>query len=223
MATENGRGGWDLTDADVSEIAAASGFEVEKTNPVVPPPVTRTTRQTFRAPHGQLRNPLGQLICGYVGRDPSDTHITEICMALDPCEVHGPQDPSVLQLAAGRVVPVMRVRPPLPGTKTVEPADLHEQLRDDSGAWSVRSRLEASLGRRALATRLADALPPLLGAELADRLDTVVTQALSEQQASITQELSDRYHEARARLDADAAVKLKEVHDERYRGHSRLS
>lgn len=30
MATPNGRGGWDLTDADVDAIAAASGFEVER-------------------------------------------------------------------------------------------------------------------------------------------------------------------------------------------------
>lgn len=30
MATPNGRGGWDLTDADVTAIAAASGFDVER-------------------------------------------------------------------------------------------------------------------------------------------------------------------------------------------------
>lgn len=112
---------------------------------------------------------------------------------------------------------------PIPKYDPDSPVDLHDQLHADDQPWSVRSRLQASLGRRALGTRVADALPPLLGAELADRLDTLITQALTEQQAAITQEISDRYHEARARLDADAEKKLQEVHDERYRGHSRLS
>lgn len=151
-------------------------------------PVQGSKGQPFRAPAGQLRNPLGELLCGYYARN-------ELCLALDPCPDH-PSQPAL---------------------------DLHPLLKDDEQAWSVRSRLTTSLGRPALATRLADALPALLGAELADRLDTLITQALTEQQAQITQELSDRYHEARARLDADAAIKLKEVHDERYRGHSRFS
>ena len=111
---------------------------------------------------------------------------------------------------------------PIPKYDPDSPVDLHDQLHADDQPWSVKSRLAASLGRRALATRLADALPPLLGAELADRLDTLVRQALTEQEAAITQQLSDGYYAARARLDADAAQKLKEVHDERYRGHSRL-
>lgn len=104
-----------------------------------------------------------------------------------------------------------------------QPVDLRPLLTDDTQAWSVRSRLTKSLGRPALATRLADALPPLLGAELADRLDTLITQALTEQQAQITQELSDSYYAARARLDADAAAKLKELRNERHRGVSRFS
>lgn len=101
--------------------------------------------------------------------------------------------------------------------------DFRDMLRDDDQPWSPRSRLTVSLGRPALATRLADALPPALAAELADRLDTLVTQAVTEREAHLTQEISDRYHEARARIEADAAEKLREVHDERYRGHSRLS
>ena len=112
---------------------------------------------------------------------------------------------------------------PIPKYDPGSPVDLHDQLHADDQPWSVKTRLANTLGRRALATRLADALPPLLGAELADRLDTLLTQALSEQEAAITQQLSDRYHEARAALDADAAAKLKEVHDERYRKPSRLN
>jgi hypothetical protein len=179
--------------------------------------------QPFRAPAGQLRNPLGELLCGYTGQDPdAGPGHKAICLHLDPCEEHGAQDP--VPLSAG--VPVVTLPPTSGDSIDVPPVpalDLHDQLKDDDHDWSVRTRLTASLGRPALATRLADALPPLLGAELADRLDHLITQALSEQQARITQELSDRYHEARARLDADAQAKLKEVHDERYRGHSRLS
>lgn len=112
---------------------------------------------------------------------------------------------------------------PIPHYDPGSPVDLHDQLHADDQPWSVKSRLATSLGRRALATRLADALPPLLGAELADRLDTLITQAVTETEARITQDLSDEYHAARARLDADAAKKLKEVHDERYKRPSRLS
>ena len=137
----------------------------------------------------------------------------EAAIAADP-----PPEFAELQKRVGDVAALK----PIPKYDPDSPVDLHDQLHADDQPWSVRSRLAASLGRRALATRLADALPPLLGAELADRLDTLVRQALTEQEAAITQQLSDGYYAARARLDADAAQKLKEVHDERYRGHSRL-
>lgn len=178
--------------------------------------------QPFRAPAGQLRNPRGELLCAYVGGDPeSDDGHRALCLQLDPCPVHGGQD---LSLAVGSLPVVLPGTPDRPVSVVRVPAlDLHQQLKDDDQPWSVRRRLTVILGRPALATRLADQLTPALGAELADRLDTIVTQALTEQQAAITQELSDRYHEARARLDANAEAKLKEVHDERYRGHSRLS
>lgn len=117
---------------------------------------------------------------------------------------------------------------PIPKYDPDSPLDLHDQLHaDDDHAWHPKARLAAVLGRRALATRLVDALhrgtgSNLLAAELADRLDTLVTQALTEQQAAITQQLSDEYHQARERLADDAARKLKELHDERYRRPSRL-
>lgn len=119
-------------------------------------------------------------------------------------------------------------REPIPVVDPDSPLDLHDQLHaDDDHAWHPKTRLAAVLGRRALATRLVDALhrgtgSNLLAAELADRLDTLVTQALTEQQAAITQQLSDEYHQARVRLAEDAARKLKELHDERYRRPSRL-
>lgn len=184
--------------------------------------------QPFRSPYGGLRNALGDLLCGYVGRDAANgPFITSVCMQLDPCPDHGAQDPDHVGPTRATIVTPADMADPrhlLGQLPEAAPAlDLHQQLKDDDQPWSVRRRLTVILGRPALATRLADALAPALGAELADRLDTIVTQALTEQQAAITQELSDRYHEARARLDADAAAKLKEVHDERYRNPSRLS
>ena len=106
---------------------------------------------------------------------------------------------------------------PIPKYDPDAPADLHDQLRRDEGPWSVRSRLAESLGRRALATRLADALPPLLGAELADRLDTLITQAITEHDAEVTAQLADHYATARARLDEETAHKLEELRRERFR------
>lgn len=101
--------------------------------------------------------------------------------------------------------------------------DYRPLLVDDAHDWSVRKRLEATLGRPALATRLADALDPHLGAELADRLDTLVTQARSEAVVELENLISEGMTQARERLSAEAAKQLREVHDERYRGHSRLS
>lgn len=176
----------------------------------------------------------GRILCGW----PYGNSMT--CMNTAPCVVHRERD-----LSPAADIPASNPAPGLPDAlgnrlspatlaaykvddsgqvKATElaPLDLHDSLKDDTQAWSVRSRLTKSLGRPALATRLADALPPLLGAELADRLDTLITQALTEQQAQITQELSDSYYAARARLDADAAQKLKELRNERHRTPSRL-
>lgn len=178
----------------------------------------------------------GRLLCGY----PLGDDVT--CRNSAPCVVHRDRDLSAAadipasDPARGLVAAIKRTRrvpldppsasltPPTEAvTEEIPVVDLHGALKDDTQPWSVRSRLTTSLGRPSLATRLADALPPILGAELADRLDTLITQALTEQEAQITQELSDRYHEARARIDADAAKKLQEVHDERFRGHSRFN
>ena len=163
-----------------------------------------------------------------------------ICPNTAPCPVHRGKPypnadpaPGLHEIISGATLPEfaeLRERygdpanlAPIPHYDPDAPADLHDQLHADDQPWSVRSRLAHSLGRRALATRLADALPPLLGAELADRLDTLITQALTEQEAAITQQLSDEYHAARERIDADARAKLREVHDERYKRPSRLS
>lgn len=192
-------------------------------------------RQGFPYDQGQQPMPTGRLLCGYPLEDVADG---TLCRNTAPCVVHRDRDlspadgiaasnpvPGLYEKVTGKTLPAfaaMVTRAVSTRHDPDAPADLHDALDDDSPAWSVRSRLTAVLGRPALATRLADALPPLLGAELADRLDTLITQAVSESEAQITQQLSDQYHAARARLDADAEKKLREVHYERYRGSSRL-
>lgn len=175
----------------------------------------------------------GRLLCGY----PLGDGVT--CRNSAPCVVHRDRDLSpAADIPASNPAPGLaelveqpvKMGPPGPISREqfeqnqeLPALDLHHALKDDTQPWSVRSRLTKSLGRPSLATRLADALPPVLGAELADRLDTLITQAVTEREAQITQELSDTYHQARARLDADAAQKLRELRNERHRGHTRLN
>ena len=178
--------------------------------------------------------PRGRILCGYPVLPAAHPHGPILCSNTAPCPIHRNQrvdlerDAEEAQLNQAAAIEAEQHKAaadlaPIPRYDPASPLDLHEQLHPvDEAPWSVRARLAKALGRRALATRLADALPPLLGAELADRLDTIVTQALTEQQAQITQQLSDEYHTARARLEADAAQKLRELHDERYRSPSRL-
>lgn len=188
-----------------------------------------------------VRPPNQRVLCGF------DYGKGVTCRNTAPCPIHRDRKATALEEAAAGVpdpapglyealtdkplptwAEMQAKHGPIPKYDPDSPLDLHAQLYDDDQAWSPKTRIAKSLGRRALATRLVDALHTatgshLLAAELADRLDTLITQAVSETEAKITQELSDGYHAARARLDSDAAKKLREVHDERYKRGSRLS
>lgn len=160
----------------------------------------------------------GRLLCGY----PLGDDVT--CRNTAPCVVHRDRD-----LSPAADIPASNPAPGLFEQMTGKPlppfeTDYRALLVDDEHDWSVRHRLTATLGRPALATRLADALPPALGAELADRLDTLVTQARSEAVVELENLISEGMTAARDRLSAEAAKQLREVHDERFRGPgSRLS
>lgn len=161
----------------------------------------------------------GRILCGF----PMGDDVT--CRNTAPCPVHRDRDLSpAADIPASNPAPGLyeqisgKPLPPYP-----QAVDYRPLLVDDEHDWSVRHRLSASLGRPALATRLADALSPQLGAELADRLDTLVTQARSEAVVELENLISEGMTQARERLSAEAAKQLREVHDERYRGHSRLS
>lgn len=186
----------------------------------------------------------GRILCGY----PMGDSVT--CRNTAPCPVHRDRDlaaaadipasnpaPGLFQQVTGQPLPQyprgacscnalvggvpVKVNPECPqhGQRT----DYRELLVDDAHDWSVRHRLEATLGRMALATRLADALTPQIGAELADRLDTIVTQARTEAVVALENQISEGITAARERLTLEAEEKRREVHDERYRGNSRLS
>lgn len=189
----------------------------------------------------------GRVLCGYPYKTADDPEGPVLCKNTAPCPLHRnyrvgeleateaalneatPEPaPSLYQSIAGGDLPSfgeLRERygdpadlHPIPKYDPDSPVDLHKQLHPvDDQPWSVRARLAESLGRRALATRLADALPPLLGAELADRLDTLITQAITEHDAAVTQQMADHYFEARARLDAEAEAKLQELRRERFK------
>lgn len=90
-------------------------------------------------------------------------------------------------------------------------------------SWHVETRLRETLGRPDLAKNLAALLPGTIGAQLCDRLDTLVTQARERAIIDVENQISEGITEARARLTRDAETKRKAVHDERYRGNSRLS
>lgn len=89
-------------------------------------------------------------------------------------------------------------------------------------SWHIETRLRETLGRPDLAKNLAALLPGHIGAQLCDRLDTLVTQARERAIVDVENQISEGITEARARLTANAEAKRKAVHDERYRGHSRL-
>lgn len=105
--------------------------------------------------------------------------------------------------------------------------DFRAMLGDDSRAWTTRSRLAAVLGRQYLATTLVDQLDPETSATLADRLETLVSQAVSETEMKINQEVATATHTTIMRIRADAdevrSNLRKAVHSERFTGHSRLS
>lgn len=212
----------------------------------------RNTEHAHLGDHAYMRyctpRATGRLLCGFPMTE--DGSVT--CRNTAPCPVHRDQDaarPSLYRDMTGQEMPPYAAEPGAEvhaydwshphadglmhqhpantacslGVPPFPVADLHDALADDDHDWSVRHRLSLVLGRPALATRLADALPPLLGAELCDRLDTLVNQARTEAIVNLENTLSEGITQARARLEAESAERLKAVHDERYRGNSRLS
>jgi hypothetical protein len=103
--------------------------------------------------------------------------------------------------------------------------DYRDMLRDDDQPWSPRTRLTASLGRRALATRVVDKLPAGLAAELADRLEVLIGQAVAEAEARIKAELDSVVNDKIDQISADREARARQAEEarrERFTRPSRL-
>lgn len=108
----------------------------------------------------------------------------------------------------------------------VQEVDFREMLGDDDHAWSVRNRLTAVLGRPYLATQIAQHLPADVSARLADRLDSLVSQAIADDRMRTNQAVATATNEAWERIRSathEARAQLrKELHGERFGRSSRL-
>jgi hypothetical protein len=110
--------------------------------------------------------------------------------------------------------------------RTVPEVDFRAMLGDDTQAWATRTRLAETLGRRYLATALVDQLTPETSAALADRLQSLVSQAVSETEMKINADVARATHETitniRTALDLKRDELRKEVSRERFGRGSRL-
>jgi hypothetical protein len=104
--------------------------------------------------------------------------------------------------------------------------DFRAMLGDDTQAWATRTRLAETLGRPYLATALADQLNPETSAALADRLQSLVSQARSETEMKINADVARATHETitniRTALDLKRDELHKKVSRERFGRGSRL-
>jgi len=97
----------------------------------------------------------------------------------------------------------------------VETADTRRPLPE----WSPEYKLRHALARPALAHQLVEALPTHLAVELAEVVEGLFERRMRVVEAAVVAQTK----EVLARMREDAEAKLQEVHDERYRGNSRLS
>jgi hypothetical protein len=80
--------------------------------------------------------------------------------------------------------------------------DFRAALKDDTHAWDTRSRLEMVLGRPFLATELVDQLTPDTSARLAGRLESLITDAITDAVAKV-------HHD----VEVAVALKINAIHE----------
>lgn len=101
--------------------------------------------------------------------------------------------------------------------------DFRHMLKDDAAAWSAKARIEKVLGRPYLATQLADQLAPDTAAALADRLESLVSQAVAETETRLSAETSRLVSEKIAEIRATRTSPAEAVSRERFNTPSRFS
>jgi hypothetical protein len=113
---------------------------------------------------------------------------------------------------------------PIPTAESrAQEVDFRAMLRSDPGAEMLRDRLQMVLHRPYLATQLVELLPREVSARLADRLTSLVHEAVEKAKAEIATAVTHHVTDAIARLDAEAAQKLEEVRRERFTTPSRFA
>ena len=106
---------------------------------------------------------------------------------------------------------------------TVQRIDFREMLRDDPGSKITRDRLAHVLVRPYLATQLVEHLPRDVSARLADRLESLVHEAVERNTAAIGQSVAHEVNVALERMDAAAEAKREELRRERFNTPSRFA
>lgn len=179
----------------------------------------------------------GRLLCGadlgdgVVCREPAGTmHVTHVLAAKARDEAERADTEALLNQADHMIpakglhevltgVPLpsyaeMRAKYDKPVPSTVEVADERRPLPE----WSCEYKLRHVLGRPSLARRLCAHLEPAEAAELAEVLDGLFERSM----VAVQRAVDEVTEETLARMHEDAQTKLREVRDERFRGHSRL-
>lgn len=100
--------------------------------------------------------------------------------------------------------------------------DFRDMLKDEA-AWSARSRLEKVLGRPYLATALVDQLNPETAAKLADRLESLVSQAVAETELRISSEVASVVTDKISQISVDRAARAKQMEEARRERFGRTS
>lgn len=200
MATPNGTGGWDLTDADVDAIAAASGFDVER-------------EQAADNPDPGDHQPEADLPKGWMAA-PSPGHSDGWA------HLHADDGKQWVHLWGtecdkGNGPGATRVRRVTPTTDTGE-VNFADLLTTDAH-WSLKRRFDLSLGRPYLATQLAALLPADVALRLADRLEHVIEEKVRAEVDKIHDDISTATAQTLARMAAGTDKKLEELRNERYK------
>jgi hypothetical protein len=192
----------ELTNDQVDRLSEAAGIEVGSLAPVVEAALAKA----METPHqvGDVRNPAPGLWESLTGTPlPTWAEMRTRFPALPPLKVNTEklrgQHPTMFEVdeyAAFAPTQAEKMTRAVVQAQVIDEAtnvgevDFRHMLKDDAAAWSAKSRIEKVLGRPFLATQLADQLDPHTAASLADRLETLVSQAVAEAELAISRDVA---------------------------------
>lgn len=124
----------------------------------------------------------------YAAFAPTSTELAAAAMR-DAIKESGVSGADVVEAYTAGDAELARIKAHAEATDVGE-VDFRHMLKDDAAAWSAKSRIEKVLSRPFLATQLADQLDPHTAASLADRLETLVSQAVAEAELAISRDVA---------------------------------